>query len=248
MKNISELSVSVKSVNAQAEKALTEKEQASQKLKADQIVINNLTAKRDAIEKETLKLQHEIETAKQRNIDAQTEKEVALEEFTSAGELKTGLILDDAFIKKVLSDDKSMSTDAQTSNPWTTENYNREREKLFFMALQLTKYFLLSSKCCRANLCILGQYWGLRTETGTERIKFHPDDKEQMIGSLFNTLFLLTPVISSTFASVGRLLRDIKEPGAIGTLIIDEAGQAQPQMAVGALYRSRRSIIIGDPK
>ena len=248
MKNISELSVSVKSVNAQAEKALTEKEQASQKLKADQIVIKNLTAKRDAIEKETLKLQHEIETAKQRNIDAQTEKEVALEEFTSAGELKTGLILDDAFIKKVLSDDKSMSTDAQTSNPWTTENYNREREKLFFMALQLTKYFLLSSKCCRANLCILGQYWGLRTETGTERIKFHPDDKEQMIGSLFNTLFLLAPVISSTFASVGRLLRDIKEPGAIGTLIIDEAGQAQPQMAVGALYRSRRSIIIGDPK
>ena len=116
------------------------------------------------------------------------------------------------------------------------------------MALQLTKYFLLSSKCCRANLCILGQYWGLRTETGTERIKFHPDDKEQMIGSLFNTLFLLAPVISSTFASVGRLLRDIKEPGAIGTLIIDEAGQAQPQMAVGALYRSRRSIIIGDPK
>ena len=52
MKNISELSVSVKSVNAQAEKALTEKEQASQKLKADQIVIKNLTAKRDAIEKE----------------------------------------------------------------------------------------------------------------------------------------------------------------------------------------------------
>lgn len=73
-------------------------------------------------------------------------------------------------------------------------------------------------------------------------------DSEAMIGSLFQTLFLLTPVISSTFASVGRLLKDIKTPGCIGTLVIDEAGQAQPQMAVGALYRSKKAIIVGDPK
>ena len=59
---------------------------------------------------------------------------------------------------------------------------------------------------------------------------------------------MLTPVISSTFASVGRLLKDMKKPGSIGTLVIDEAGQAQPQMAVGALYRARKAIIVGDPK
>ena len=56
------------------------------------------------------------------------------------------------------------------------------------------------------------------------------------------------PVISTTFASVGTFLRDVKEQGSIGTLIVDEAGQAQPQMAAGALYRSRRAVIVGDPK
>lgn len=112
----------------------------------------------------------------------------------------------------------------------------------------MTKEFVLSSKSCRTNLCILGQYWGFRTENDTDRIKFHKQDREAMIASLFQTLFLITPVISSTFASVGRLLRDMKTPGCIGTLVIDEAGQAQPQMAVGALYRARKAIIVGDPK
>lgn len=50
------------------------------------------------------------------------------------------------------------------------------------------------------------------------------------------------------YASVGRLLKDIKTLGALGTLVIDEAGQDQPQMAVGALFRTRKSIIVGDPK
>lgn len=34
----------------------------------------------------------------------------------------------------------------------------------------------------------------------------------------------------------------------LGTLIVDEAGQAPPQMAIGAMYRSRQAVIVGDPK
>ena len=139
-------------------------------------------------------------------------------------------------------------TEAQVSNPWFSQRYNREREKLFFHAMKLNKAFLLASKSCRDNLTSLAHYWGLQSGDEKERIVFHQEDREACVGALYQTLFLLVPVISTTFASVGTFLRDVKEQGSIGTLIVDEAGQAQPQMAAGALYRSRRAVIVGDPK
>lgn len=139
-------------------------------------------------------------------------------------------------------------TEAQVSNPWFSQRYNREREKLFFHAMKLNKAFLLASKSCRDNLTSLAHYWGLQPGDEKERIVFHQEDREACVGALYQTLFLLVPVISTTFASVGTFLRDVKEQGSIGTLIVDEAGQAQPQMVAGALYRSRRAVIVGDPK
>ena len=174
--------------------------------------------------------------------------EVEFSKFADSDDMDYATVIDEKFIEQLLSDDIQQVTDAQVSNPWFTQRYNREREKLFAYAMRMNKEFVVSSNHCRDNFITLAHYWGLRQGDEGERIIFHEEDKENMLPALFQTLFLLVPVISSTFASVGSLLRDVKQTGLIGTLVVDEAGQAQPQMVLGSLFRSRRAIIVGDPK
>lgn len=150
------------------------------------------------------------------------------------------------------SSDLKESVDAHLGNPWFTDRYNREREKLFYYAMLLNKEFVLASDCCRSNLSLLGMAWHTEVNPkqyyNDEVVSFAKEDLENCMKPLLQSLQLMVPVISTTFASVGSFFRYVKDSGSIGTLIIDEAGQAAPQTAVGALWRSYRAIIIGDPK
>ncbi len=56
----------------------------------------------------------------------------------------------------------------------------------------------------------------------------------------------MVPVISTTFASVGSFLKNIGRE-EFGLLLIDEAGQALPQSAPGAIWRAKKVIAVGDP-
>lgn len=153
--------------------------------------------------------------------------------------------IDSIFIEQYCSADSKASTKSQVINPWFTAEYNREREKLFLYACRLHKKFVISSKCMRQNIINLMIAWNMYDDC-KERMK--PKDREAAMPYMLQSLFLFTPVISTTFASAQTFLGDISKSGVLGTLIVDEAGQAQPQMALGAMFRCRKAIIVGDPK
>ena len=162
--------------------------------------------------------------------------------------------IDERFVERISKGDSESRKRAHLYNPSDDAELKEERNLLFLYALQVTREFILESQHMRENILFLRAYWGAN-ETGAdsgkmERIEFMQADRRKMAPALFQALNLLTPVISSTFASVGRMLEDIQIGGAdplFGLLIIDEAGQAVPYAALGALARSRRAMIVGDP-
>lgn len=107
-------------------------------------------------------------------------------------------------------------------------------------ALKLTMAFIVHSKYLLQNFETIQDYWS--------KHNMAEKDKNNVFPVLLQSLFMLVPVISTTFASVSSFLKNVKEPGTLGTLIVDEAGQAQPHMLVGALYRCQSAVIVGDPK
>lgn len=126
----------------------------------------------------------------------------------------------------------------QTSVAWLDEATQALRDKCFAAAFDVHRTFIeAAAKPVRNNLSVL---FSVILGSGLEK------DKQPLLPSLWSTLFMVTPVVSTTFASVGRMLAPMP-PESLGWLLIDEAGQALPQAAVGALMRAKRSLIVGDP-
>jgi AAA domain len=78
--------------------------------------------------------------------------------------------------------------------------------------------------------------------TGGSRDKLSPEHRPL----LWDAFFFVVPVVSTTLASFDRLFVGMGQ-NSLGWLLIDEAGQATPQSAAGAIWRSRRAVIVGDP-
>lgn len=120
---------------------------------------------------------------------------------------------------------------------WQNAQVNRQRSVLFLAALELH------------------QAWLYEAMGGIERFRKmlfrlegflkHPHLEPTPL-PWWQTLCMFVPVLSTTFASVGRMLHGVKS-GELGWVMIDEAGQASPQQAVGAIWRARRVLVVGDP-
>lgn len=129
--------------------------------------------------------------------------------------------------------------DKQKAAPWLDGKTARLRNDVFEAAMALHRAFIdAAAQPIRHNLNALMDGFGTRS-LGSE-------EKDALIPHLWSTLFLLVPVVSTTFASVSRMFPKIG-PEEIGWLLIDEAGQALPQAAVGALIRTKRAVVVGDP-
>lgn len=128
--------------------------------------------------------------------------------------------------------------DLHRSSPWLGEKLQHARAQLFSAAFDLHKAFIdAAARPLRHNLATMVAVMNGRALSPAQ---------EPARRSLWASLFLVVPVISTTFASVARLFAGIGRE-EIGWLLIDEAGQAAPQAAVGAMWRSRRIVAIGDP-
>jgi hypothetical protein len=125
------------------------------------------------------------------------------------------------------------------ASPWLPDVVHRKREDLFAAALELHRAFIdVAAQKVAHNL---GALMGAM-HAGA----FHDEARKALLGDLWSTLFLVCPVVSTTFASVHRMLGDLA-PASLGWVLVDEAGQATPQSAVGLLMRARKAIIVGDP-
>jgi hypothetical protein len=122
--------------------------------------------------------------------------------------------------------------------PWSDNEWNHARAELFLAALSLHRAFLVhAAGPMRESLD-----GAMDILTG----RAPSDLPADAALAAWQALFLLVPVVSTTFASVSRLFKPLGAE-ALGWLLVDEAGQATPQNAVGALWRCQRAVVVGDP-
>lgn len=122
--------------------------------------------------------------------------------------------------------------------PWLDNELDTARSDLFIAALQLHQDFLANSARDMLN--------GLRAAGEVVAGNCPRDLESEKIRAAWQLFFLVVPLISTTFASASRMFSGIGSE-AIGWLLIDEAGQASPQYAAGAIWRAQRIIAVGDP-
>lgn len=128
--------------------------------------------------------------------------------------------------------------DFHRASPYYEEETFKARRDLFAAAMDLHKAFIVHS-WNRLKTTLFAAVAMLQG-------KIHPNQIHGGPMPLWDALFLVVPLVSTTFASFPRLFRGVGKE-QLAWVLIDEAGQASPQYCVGALWRAKRAVIVGDP-
>lgn len=181
-----------------------------------------------------------VQRTKLKQVQGERERYAPLMEVCA--ELK-GAYTDASFCHKI------NTREAQENSPWYSEELKKLESELFVEAMKVNECFLLMANQT-SDRNISGRNLSGRIETTLDRffkfLKSGEDLNEQQIRAMWNTFWLVIPVVSSTFASIQRMFGNLG-PGSIPWWFIDEAGQAVPQAAAGALWRCKRAVVVGDP-
>lgn len=122
--------------------------------------------------------------------------------------------------------------------PAATAEGDRLRTLLFLRALELHAALLLhAAKAMTENLRAAMDIITGRVPAGVA---------PEAAAAAWQTLFMVVPVVSTTFASLPRLFSHLRRE-QLGWLLVDEAAQVAPQHAVGGIWRARRVVVVGDP-
>jgi AAA domain len=201
-------------------------------------------------------LSHELRTAEQQNLDAvilgqqirdvlqqtQTRLSAAERDLISVRDerarLRTECAQDEERIGNAYPGPTWTGDLRELNAPWLDKALNTARSELFLAALQLHQDFLANAAEDMLN--------GLRAAGEVVAGNYPHGLEPEKLRAAWQLFFLTVPLVSTTFASASRMFGDLGQE-AIGWLLIDEAGQASPQYAVGAIWRARRVIAVGDP-
>ncbi len=120
--------------------------------------------------------------------------------------------------------------------PYSSEKINTLRSNIFLRSLELHEW----------AICANARYFQTNLSAFVDMLankhKEHID--EGIASTLWNSFFFCIPVVSVTLASFQRQFSKLGA-GAIGWLLLDEAGQSTLPSVCGAIWRSKRCILIG---
>ena len=190
---------------------------------------NNLKERKENLIREEEILSSELRDIKKEQENIKIEKIKLEEKLNKYGNIVKS---DDNYWQKENYENRQQKT------PWLVDKLEGLRGELFILALKIHKYI-----CAKNSDKLKNQFLLIKNR---KALNTDISDEKKALMEAWQSVHLIFPVISTTFASFSSMYRGLYEK-MIGYLVIDEAGQASPQQAVGGIYRSEHVICVGDP-